>query len=155
MPNTYTQIHIHLVFAVKYRASVITSDWEDELHKYMTGIIQAHDHKLLNINGMPDHIHILMGLRPKQALSDIVREVKASSSKWINERGFVKHRFEWQEGFGAFSYGKSDLPKINNYIDNQKIHHAKQSLSFREEYLQFLKAFDIEYDEKYIFHDLL
>jgi putative transposase len=153
MPNTYSQIHIHVVFAVKYRAYVISPTWKEELYKYITSIFQENDHKLLIINGMPDHVHILIGLRPKQALSDIIREVKASSSKWINEKGFLNTKFEWQEGFGAFSYGKSDLPKIIKYIENQEEHHRVKT--FREEYIQFLEAFEIEFDEKFIFKNLI
>jgi putative transposase len=153
MPNTYTQIHIHLVFAVKYRDAVISPSWKEELYKYITGIVQNNTHKLLIINGMPDHVHLLIGLRPKQALSDLVREIKSNSSKWINEKRFLKTKFEWQEGFGAFSYGKTELSKIIKYIENQEEHHSEKS--FKEEYLDFLKAFQIEFEEQYVFHELL
>lgn len=107
MPNTYTQVHIQFVFAVKYRDSCIHTSWKDELYKYITGIIQNNKHKLITINGMSDHIHILIGLRPTQSISDLIQDIKGNSSKWINEKKFVKGKFEWQEGYGAFSYGKS------------------------------------------------
>ena len=149
MSNTYTQIHIHLVFAVKYRDGLIDKSWKEELHKYVNAIITENTHKLLIINAMPDHVHLLIGLRPKQALSDLVREIKSNSSKWINEKKFSKHKFEWQEGFGAFSYGKSDLQKIINYIKNQEEHHKK--VTFLEEYKEFLLAFEVDFDEQYIF----
>lgn len=153
MANTYTQIHLHLIFAVKYRTGIIQSKWKDELHKYITGIIQSNNHKLLIINGMPDHIHILVGIRPNQSVSELLQDIKGSSSKWINEKGFVKGRFEWQEGYGAFSYGKSQIKDVIRYIENQEEHHRKKT--FREEYLAFLDAFEVEYDEKYIFKELL
>ena len=152
MSNTYTQIHIHLVFAVKYRDGLIDKSWKEELHKYVNAIITENTHKLLIINAMPDHVHLLIGLRPKQALSDLVREIKSNSSKWINEKKFLKHKFEWQEGFGAFSYGKSDLQKITNYIKNQEEHHKK--VTFLEEYKEFLLAFEVDFEEQYIFKEL-
>jgi putative transposase len=149
MANTYTQIHIQIVFTVQNRESVIRSSWKDELYKYITGIIQNNKHKLLAINGMPDHIHILIGYRPTQSLSDLVQDIKGSSSKWINERRFVNGRFSWQEGYGAFSYAKNDLPKIICYIQHQYEHHTKKT--FLEEYLELLKEFDIEYDDRFVF----
>jgi putative transposase len=153
MANTYTQIHLHLIFAVKYRTGIIQNNWKDELYKYITGIIRSNNHKLLVINGMPDHIHILAGIRPNQSVSEILQDIKGSSSKWINEKGYVKGIFEWQEGYRAFSYGKSQLIDIIRYIENQEEHHKKRT--FREEYLAFLDVFDVEYDEKYIFKELL
>ncbi|MFY7908173.1 MAG: IS200/IS605 family transposase [Emticicia sp.] len=153
MANTYTQIHLHLIFAVKYRTGIIQSTWKDELYKYITGIIQSNNHKLLIINGMPDHIHILVGIRPNQSVSELLQDIKGSSSKWINEKGFVKGKFEWQEGFGAFSYGKSQIKDVIKYIEKQKEHHKRRT--FREEYLAFLDAFEVEYDEKYIFKELI
>ena len=149
MANTYTQIHIHAVFSVQNRACVIRNSWKDELYKYITGIIQTNKHKLLIINGMPDHIHILFGLRPAQSISDLMQDIKGSSSKWINEKGFIKEKFSWQEGYGAFSYAKSDLPNVINYIKNQEIHHRKKS--FVEEYVELLREFDIDYNDRYIF----
>lgn len=153
MPNTYTQIHIHLVFAVKYRDGVIQASWKDELYKYITGIVQNNKHKLLIINGMPDHVHILIGLRPSQSISDLLQDIKGSSSKWINEKRFIKTRFEWQEGYGAFSYSKSQIKTVIEYIENQELHHQKKT--FREEYLEMLQKFEVDYDEKYIFHELI
>ena len=154
MANTYTQIHLQLVFAVKYRASLISIDWEDELYKYITGIIQNKKHKLLQINGMPDHIHILIGYRPSEALPALIADVKSQSTKWINEHNLVKGKFQWQDGYGAFSYRKSDIPSIIEYIKKQKEHHYNHQWTFREEYLQILKEFEIDYNEDYIFKAL-
>lgn len=148
MANTYTQIHLQLVFAVKFRESLIRPAWKDELYKYITGIITSNEHKVLAIGGMPDHIHILIGLRPDQALSGLLKEVKGSSSKWINERRFLNSHFTWQEGYAAFSYKKSDLPGIISYIQHQEEHHKKKS--FQEEYLEMLKEFQVNFDERYI-----
>lgn len=152
MSNTYTQIHIHAVFAVKNRVGIIHKEWKDELYKYITGIIQKNDHKMLIINGVEDHVHLFFGMRPTQTLSDLMQDVKANSSKWINERGFVKDRFEWQSGYGAFSYSKSHIPAVIKYIENQETHHAKQT--FIEEYKDLLDQFEVDYDERYIFKPL-
>ncbi|MEY2918412.1 MAG: hypothetical protein RIS73_2126 [Bacteroidota bacterium] len=152
MANTYTQLHIQFVFAVKYRAALISKDWKDELHKYITGIFQGNGHKLLQINSMPDHIHILIGMRPTQSISALVQNVKTESSKWIKEKKFCAVSFAWQEGYGAFSYSKSHVPDVIRYIQNQEIHHKKES--FLDEYRHFLKLFEIEYDEQYIFKEL-
>ena len=149
MANTYTQIYIHYVFAVQNRLSLIQSKWKNDLHKYMTGIIEQQGHKLLQIGGMSDHVHALVSMNPKQSPSDLMFHVKRSSSLWINENRFVMGKFSWQEGFGAFSYGKSQIPNVANYIENQESHHKKRS--FMEEYLEFLKLFEIEYDERYVF----
>lgn len=149
MPNTYTQIHIHIVFAVKFRNGVIGSEWRDELYRYITGIIQKNNHKLMAINGMPDHIHILIGMRPIQSLSDLMQDIKGSSSKWINEKRFLKSKFEWQQGYGAFSYARSQVADVIKYIQNQEVHHKKQT--FIDEYRNFLKKFEIDYNEEYIF----
>jgi putative transposase len=151
MPNTYTQIHLQFVFAVKYRNGLIHSSFKEELYQYISGIIKAHNHKLLAINGMPDHIHILVGMRPSQSASDLVQNIKANSSKWINEKKFLKVKFEWQEGYGAFSYSKSHVQNVIKYIQNQEKKH--QVKSFNEEYLDFLNAFEIDYDERYVFKD--
>lgn len=149
MSNTFTQIHIQLVFAVQYRASLIQNEWKDELYKYMTGIVQEHKHKLLIINGMPDHVHMLIGMRPSQSLSELMQDIKGSSSAWINKRHFTKSRFQWQEGYGAFSYSKRELPAIINYIKNQEAHHRKEN--FLDEYKKLLNDFEIAFEEKYIF----
>ncbi|NJW54020.1 IS200/IS605 family transposase [Salinimicrobium oceani] len=148
MANTYTQIHLQLVFAVKFRSCLIQPSWKDELYKYITGIISSNEHKLLAIGGMPDHLHILIGMRPDQSVSQLLKEVKGSSSKWINERKFLSRHFSWQEGFGAFSYSKSDLPKVISYIQHQEEHHRKKN--FQEEYLDLLKEFQVKFDERYI-----
>ena len=149
MANTYTQIHIHAVFSVQNRISLIRDSWKDELYKYITGIVQNNSHKLLIINGMPDHIHILFGLRPVQSISDLLQDIKGSSSRWINERRFVRGKFSWQEGYGAFSYAKSEISNVIRYIENQENHHKKRS--FIEEYLKLLDEFEVDYNEKYIF----
>ena len=152
MANTYTQVHLQFVFAVKYRVCVIQKSWKDELYKYITGIVQAQKHKMISINGMEDHVHILIGMRLTQSISDLMQDIKGSSSKWINEKKFVMGKFEWQEGYGAFSYSKSHMKNVIRYIENQEEHHKKKS--FREEYLEFLEKFEINYDERYIFKDL-
>jgi len=149
MANTYTQIHIQTVFAVQNRQSLIRDEWKNDLYKYMTAIIQNNDHKLLQINGIPDHVHILFGLRPVQSLSDLMKHVKQDSSKWINQNKLVKRKFSWQEGYGAFSYSKSQLPRVIKYIQNQQEHHKTKT--FREEYLALLEAHGVDYDERYIF----
>jgi REP element-mobilizing transposase RayT len=149
MANTYTQIYIHYVFAVQNRTGLIQKHWKDELYKYMTGTITNKGHKLLTIGGMPDHIHVLVSMSPKQAPSDLMADVKRSSSLWINENRFVPGNFSWQEGFDAFSYGKSQIHDMANYIETQDKHHKKRT--FMEEYLEFLKLFDIEYDIRYVF----
>lgn len=153
MANTYTQIHIQFVFAVKYRAASIHKSWKNELHKYITGIIQHHKHKLIVINGVEDHIHILVGMRPTQSISDLMQDVKASSSKWINEKQFMLNKFEWKEGYGAFSYGKSQVNDVIAYINNQEEYHKVKT--FKNEHIDFLKKFEIDYDEKFIFKDLI
>jgi putative transposase len=151
MANTYTQVHIQAVFAVKARIGLIQSEWKDELYKYITGIIQEHHHKMLAINGMPDHLHLFFGMRPTQSLSELMQDVKGSSSKWINDRKFVRGRFEWQEGYGAFSYSRSQVQDVILYIQNQEIHHQKKS--FLNEYKDSLEKFQIEYDERYVFKE--
>ncbi len=151
MSNTYTQIHIQIIFAVQYRRAMIDSIWKDELYKYITGIIQTQKHKLLIINGVADHVHILLGYRPHQSLSDLLQDIKGSSSKWINEKKFTRSKFAWQEGYGAFSYSHSHLSKVINYIKKQEQHHKKKT--FMEEYKSFLKAYEVEFDERYILRE--
>jgi REP element-mobilizing transposase RayT len=149
MANTYTQIHIQTVFAVQNRQSLIQLQWKDELYRYITGIIQHNGHKMLQINGMPDHIHLLFGMAPVQVLSDLMKQVKQDSSKWINQKGFTKGKFSWQAGYGAFSYSKSQLPRVITYIQNQENHHKTKT--FGEEYLELLKTHEIEFNQRYIF----
>ena len=151
MANTYTQIYVHVVFAVEGRQNLITPEHNEELQKYITGIVTALKHKLIAINNMPDHLHLLAGLRPDAALSDLVRDVKAGSSKFINEKHWVMGRFSWQEGFGAFSYARSQLGVVIRYIQNQQKHHVKKS--FRDEYVELLEKFGVEYNQKYIFNE--
>jgi REP element-mobilizing transposase RayT len=127
----------------------LEAKWNDELFKYMTGIVQHYGHKLLAINGMPDHVHVFFGMRPTQALSDLMQDVKGSSSKWINDKRLCAGRFSWQEGYGAFSYSKSDVQNVMNYVINQKNHHEK--ISFVDEYLQMLRENDVIFDDKYMF----
>jgi len=152
MANTYTQIHFQVVFSVQNRTSLIHAKWKDELYKYITTIIQNNNHKVLQINGMQDHIHILFGMRPTQSLSDLMKQVKQDSSKWVNNKGFVNGKFSWQAGYGAFSYSKWDVPKIINYIKNQEEHHKTKT--FTEEYLILLKEFNIDFNEQYLFKSI-
>ena len=151
MANTYTQIHIQFVFAVKHRDGLIHASFKDELYQYISGIIKNNNHKLLAINGMPDHVHVLVGMRPTQSVSDLLQDIKGSSSKWINDKKFLRVRFEWQEGYGAFSYAKSEVNSVIRYIQNQEEHHRTKS--FKDEYLMLLKDFDVEFDERYIFKE--
>ncbi|TDG36090.1 IS200/IS605 family transposase [Pedobacter changchengzhani] len=148
--STYSQIYIQIVFAVKNRQALISTSWEEELYKYITGIVRNKDQKMLAINGMPDHIHILIGMKPTCCLADLVREIKKSSNNFIKEKEFTKHKFEWQEGYGAFSYSHSALDNVIAYISNQKEHHRKKS--FKEEYLEFLESFNIDFKEEYLFN---
>ena len=152
MANTYSQIYIHVVFAVEGRQNLIQPEHNDELQKYITGIVSAQRHKLIAINNMPDHLHLLVGLRPDASLSLLVRDIKANSSRFINEKRGMKGRFSWQEGFGAFSYSRSQLGAVIRYIENQQKHHARKS--FREEYTALLKRFEVDYDPRYIFSDV-
>ena len=147
--SAYSKIYIQVIFAVKGRASLIQSDWEEKLYKYITGIIRNKNQKMLAINGIPDHIHFLIGMKPSCCLSDLVREIKKSSNDFINEENFCRTKFYWQEGFGAFSCGHSDLDRVIKYIMNQKEHHRKRT--FKEEYLQFLKKYEIEFKDEYLF----
>jgi len=151
MANTYTQLHIQFVFAVKYRAALIQKEWKEELHKYITGIVSPKDHKMLQINSMPDHIHILIGMRPAQSISSLVQNIKTESAKWIKEKKFCASSFAWQEGYGAFSYSKNNVQDVIRYIQNQEAHHRKET--FLDEYRHFLRVFEIEYEEQYIFKE--
>jgi REP element-mobilizing transposase RayT len=151
MPNTYTKLHIQLVFAVKYRAMLIDKEWKQDLHKFITGIFQQNDHKMLQINSMPDHIHIFIGMRPNQSISGIVQNVKTESSKWIKREKLCNGSFGWQDGFGAFSYSKSHVPGVIRYIQNQEIHHQKET--FLDEYRRMLTLFEIDYDQRYLFKE--
>ena len=149
MPNTYTQIYIQVVFAVNGRQSLITPSFKEGLFKYIGGTMRNAGQKLIAINGMPDHVHILVGLKPTVAISNLVKDIKVASSRLINDKKWVRGRFSWQEGFGAFSYSQSHLSKVASYIENQARHHARRS--FRDEYLSMLRSFQVEHDERYLF----
>ncbi|MBO3697469.1 IS200/IS605 family transposase [Roseivirga sp. E12] len=149
MPNTYTQLYVQLVFAVKHRESLIGENIRVDIQKYITGIVSNRKHKMMAIYIMPDHCHILVGLNPMQSVSDLVRTIKSNSSKWINETKLLKKRFQWQEGYGAFTYSEGQTPSVIKYVLNQKEHHRK--VRFKEEYLDFLEKFNIDHDEKYLF----
>ena len=150
MANSYTQIYIQAVFAVKFKQSLIQSSFESRLYSFICGILKNNGHSCLIINGMPDHIHLLFRLKPSQAISDLMRILKANSSKWINQEGFTKHPFSWQIGYGAFSYVQKDIESTVKYIKDQKNHH--RNVSFREEYMKLLKEHGINPDEEYLFH---
>ena len=152
MANTYSQLYVQIVFAVKGRQNLISKKWKDEIYKYITGIITNQKQKLIAINGMPDHIHILVGIKPNIPLSDLVRDIKSSSSKFINEQKWINGKFEWQTGFGAFSYGHSQLTNVIKYIENQEEHHRTKT--FKEEYMAFLKLFNIDFRNEYLFEDV-
>lgn len=149
MPGTFSQIYIQVVFAVKGRENLISKSWSKELYKYIAGIIKGKEQKSIIVNGMPDHIHAFIGLRPAMAISDLVRDIKNNSSNFINDKKWIKGKFAWQQGYGAFSYSHSQIDIVYNYILNQESHHKKKT--FREEYLELLKKFELEYDEKYLF----
>ena len=149
MPGTFSQLYIQVIFAVKGRQNLIGNNWKTELHKYIAGIIGGKNQKSIIVNGMPDHIHALIGLKPAMAIADLVRDIKNNSSNFINDHKFVKGKFSWQEGYGAFSYSHSHIGSVYNYILNQEKHHKKKS--FKDEYLEFLKKFEAEYEEKYLF----
>jgi putative transposase len=151
MANTYTQLHIQFVFAVKYRAALIQKEWKAQLHSYLTALIEANSHKMLQVNSMPDHIHLLVGMRPVESVATLVQHIKTVSSKWVKEKNLCTAPFTWQGGYGAFSYSKSHVQDVIRYIQNQEAHHKKQS--FLEEYRQFLQAFEIPFEEQYIFKE--
>ena len=150
MSSTYSQIYIQVVFAVKGRANIILDSWKGELYKYIAGIIKAKNHKSIIVNGAKDHVHVFIGLSPSMAISDLVRDIKNNSTNFINTNKYVVGKFEWQEGYGAFSYSRSQVENVYEYILNQEKHHSKKS--FREEYLDMLKKFEIEYNDKYLFN---
>ena len=152
MANTYTQIHVHAIAAVKYRNAIIQPTWNESLHQYITGVVQNNGHKMIQINSMPDHLHLFFGFRPAQSLSDLMRLVKCDSSEWLNKQKLTPSKFQWQEGFGVFSYSKSQVKAVADYIEYQQIHHQKKT--FLEEYIEFLDSFEIDYDNRYLFKPL-
>jgi len=149
MADTYSQISIQVVFAVKGRESFIIQSFRDELHRYIAGIREGKKQKSLAVNGWQDHVHAFFGIEPSESISDLVRDIKANSSKWVNERRFLKDKFRWQEGFGAFSYSKSQRDTVIKYIMNQEQHHNRKT--FREEYLDMLRKAEIEFESRYLF----
>ncbi|NOZ62176.1 MAG: IS200/IS605 family transposase [Calditrichaeota bacterium] len=146
--STYTQIYIHIVFHIQNPQLLLMGETKTRVFKYMTGIIKNIGHKPIIINGMPDHVHILVGLSPDKTISDLVKEVKRCSTNFINDNKFFPVKFAWQKGYGAFSYSRSHLTNIIDYIKNQKEHHRKKT--FKEEYIEMLKRFGVDYDPKYI-----
>jgi putative transposase len=152
MPNTFTQIHIHAICAVKYRKAIIHSSWNERMHQYMTRVLQRNGHKMIAINSMPDHLHMLFGFRPMQALSELMRIVKSETSEWINKQKFTPAKFRWQEGYGAFSYARSQVPIVADYVSDQQLHHRKKT--FLQEYEELLKVFEVDYNKQYIFNPL-
>lgn len=153
MSNTYTQLYIQFVFAVKHRHGLIEPSWKERLYQYCTGIVQERGHKMIRINGMPDHLHVFIGLNPKESISTLMQNLKGDSSLWINEQGFCRGHLEWQSGYGAFSYGRSQVDDVVKYIINQEEHHCTKT--FLEEYTALLRAFEVEYEEEYLFHPVL
>jgi REP element-mobilizing transposase RayT len=151
MPNTYAQIYVHLVFAVALRDAMISQEWEAELYRYFGTVIEDHGHHSIIINGMPDHVHIFISLNPKESIADLVKAMKQYSTLWINKNRLCRCRFAWQSGYGAFSYGQSQIETVCKYIQNQKAHHKKQK--FVDEYKRFLKLFHVEYNPDYILHE--
>jgi putative transposase len=149
MPGTFSQLYIQVIFAVKGRENLIANSWKTQLHKYIAGIIKGKNQKSIIVNGMPDHIHAFIGLKPAMAISDLVRDIKNNASNFVNDHKFVRGKFSWQSGYGAFSYSHSHIGNVYNYILNQEKHHKKKT--FKEEYLEFLAKFEVEYDEKYLF----
>ena len=149
MANTYTQIDIQLVFAVKGRQALIQKTWKEDLYKYITGIVQNNGHKMLQINGMPDHVHIFIGYHPTQTIPRLVEDIKTDTDKFIKQQHFTPYRFRWQEGYGAFSYGRSQRSSVIAYIAKQEEHHRRKS--FRDEYIEMLQKFEIDYKEEYLF----
>ncbi|HEY0111272.1 MAG TPA: IS200/IS605 family transposase [Fibrella sp.] len=148
MPNTYTQLYVQIVFAVKGRQNLIRKEFQDELHAYMIGVVQKRNAKMLAVYCMRDHTHLFIGFGPTLAISDLVRDVKASSSGFIKDKGWCR-KFEWQEGYGAFTYGQSQVRDVIQYVLNQEEHHRRRT--FREEYLMFLERFEVPYDSRYVF----
>lgn len=151
--GTFSQVYLHFIFAVKFRDGLLLKTFQDEVYRYIAGIVQNNGHKLISVGGMPDHIHILVGMKPNQSVADLVNKVKSNSSKFINEKRFLPVRFEWQRGYGVFSYSRSQLNQVVHYIQNQEAHHKKKS--FRAEYVEFLEKFQVEFDEKFLFNELV
>lgn len=149
MPNTYSRIYLHFVFAVQFRQSIVPKKHKEELHKYITGLVQNRDAKMLAVHCMPDHAHLFTGFKPRMAISDFMKEIKVESNKFINSKKWFPGRFKWQEGYGVFSHSHSQIDQVIKYVNNQETHHLKQS--FREEYISLLKKFNVAFEKKYLF----
>lgn len=152
MSDTYTQIHIQAIFAVRNREALISTKWRDRLYQYITSIVEDQGHKMLAIGGTANHVHLLFGFRPNQSLSSLMLRIKRETSEWINNERLTNFRFQWQKGYGAFSYTRSHVPVVTQYILNQESHHAKRK--FKEEYLAILRKNEVKYDERYVFEDI-
>ncbi len=151
MPGTFSQIYIQIVFAVKGRQNLISAVWKDDLHQYIAGIINAKNQKTIIVNGMPDHVHVFVGLRPSMAISDLTRDIKNNSANFVNNKKFIRGVFSWQEGYAAFSYSHSQIKTVYEYILNQEKHHSKKT--FKEEYIEFLKKYEIKHKERFLFDE--
>jgi putative transposase len=149
MANTYTQLYTHFVFAVKHREALLNTSWDEKLRTYITGIVQNHGHKVIAINNMPDHLHLFAGLNPNQSISELMKTVKGDSSEWINKERFTKGKFQWQQGYGAFTHSRSQIKQVGDYVEFQQVHHKK--ISFLDEYRKMLKDFQVEYDDRFLF----
>jgi len=149
MVGTFSQIYIQVVFAVNGRENLLQKPWRDDVFKYIAGIVKSKNQKSIIVNGVGNHVHLLIGLKPSMLLSDLIRDIKNNSTNFINENKFVRGKFSWQNGFGSFSYSHSQLDQVYQYILNQEEHHRNKS--FKEEYIGFLKKYEIEFDEKYLF----
>lgn len=149
MANTYTQLYIQCIFAPKFRAAMLQPQWDERLRKYISTIAKTNNHKMIAINNMPDHLHLFVGLNPTQSISEMMRIIKGDSSEWINKEKLTVRKFQWQEGYGAFSYSRSQVDAVAKYIMNQQEHHRK--ITFLDEYKNMLKKFEVPYDERYIF----
>lgn len=148
MANTFSQIYLHIIFSVKDRERLIKVSYRTELYKYISQIVINKGQKLIVINGTEDHLHLVISINPNLSCSELVKSIKISSTKWINEKGFLRTKFQWQEGFGVFSYSKSQMNTLIDYVNNQEEHHKRKT--FKEEYIELLKKFEIEFDEKYV-----
>ena len=153
MANTYTQLYVHSVFAVKYRKAVLQTDWDERLRRYIIGIAQNNDHTMIAINNVYDHLHFFVGLSANQSVSDMLQLAKGDSSEWINKEKLTPHKFQWQNGYAAFSHSRSQIDRVAKYIMNQQEHHKK--ISFVDEYKKLLKDFCIDYDERYLYKPLI
>lgn len=149
MAGTYTQIYIQLVLVVKGRQFLIHPAWKDDLHKFICGIIKNKGHKCIIVNGMPDHVHVFVGLKPSMSISDLARDIKNNSSRFINQNKLCKRKFAWQAGFGAFSYSHSAVSNVYRYIQNQEEHHKDKTIT--KEYMEMLEAYDVDFNKKYLF----